>query len=255
MNPEHFFDDVEPRWPYDDFTEEISAVKQGRKAISMFSFPSSAVEANDETYLALVESTLEAGLTLTVRQSPLSLPGHEYICAFAYREGDAWRVPALLETIRALRQYPPWSDGLEALESTLLGYSQEETAKWIAFHRARQLGWAGRTVYLLMTRDQRQRIIEHGSRSFPNDMPGEMVMWFVSRSRRPIRRDVALQCGPQHAVGRVAIARNSFDTIFLSSLKATSADVVWIELPTTRTVLMNVTLESKIEFLSPDGWV
>jgi hypothetical protein len=77
----------------------------------------------------------------------------------------------------------------------------------------------------------------------------------VSRSRRPIRRDAALQCGPQHVLGRVAIARESFDTMFLSSLKGTNADVVWIELPRTRTALMNGALESKIEFLSSDGWV
>ena len=247
------FDDGEPPWPYHDFDEEMAAVQRGEKAISMVPFPMDAVENNDESYLALVQSTLAAGLTLAVHQSPLSIPLHQHVNAFAYREGESWRVPALLATEKVLRGYPPWSDGLEALESCLLGYSEEQIVQWIDYQRARRLGWVGRTVYALMTREQQRRIVEHGSRSFPDGPPAdEMLLLFVSRRQYPIRRDAAEQCGPMRALARFAMAADGFDTLFKNVLKARDSGVVSVEIPARDGVSLNKFLESRIEFLSPD---
>jgi hypothetical protein len=250
------FDEGERPRAYHGYADEIAAVQRGEKAICMFSFPRSAVDDNDQHYLDVAQRTLDAGLTLTLRQDPFSAPPpHDGVYVFAHREGEAWRVSAWLATATIVSEYPPWSDGLEALQSALLGYPEEQIAQWIAYHRARQLGWVGRTVYILMTLDLRQRIVEHGSRSLPDGMPADdVLLCFVDRNRRAMRRDAAEQCGPGHALARIAIATDSYMTMFGSLLEATDAEVVSVELPASRAVSINKVFESKIEFLSPDGW-
>ena len=250
------FDEGDRPRAYDGPDDEMAAVQRGEKPICKYSFPRSAVEDNDLDYLAIAQRTLDAGLTLTLRLNPFSAPPpHEDVYVFAHREGEAWRVSAWLATATVVREYLPWSDALEALESALLGYSEEQIAQWIAYHRARQLGWEGRTIYVLMTREQGQRIVDHGSRSFPDGMTAdEVLLCFVSRNRRPMRRDATEQCGRGHALARIAIATESYTTMFSSLLQATDAEVVSVEIPASRAVSINRVLESKIEFLSADGW-
>ena len=250
------FDERERPRAYDGPADEIAAVQRGEKAICMYSFPRSAVEDNDLDYLAIAQRTLDAGLTLTLRRNPFSAPPpHEDVCVFAHREGEAWRVSAWLATATVVSEYPPWSDGLEALESYLLGYSEEQIGQWIDHHRARRLGWVGRTVYALMTREQQQRIVEHGSRSFPQGLPAdEMLLFFVSRKQEPMRRDAAEQCGPMRALARFAMAEDGFDTVFENVLIARAPGVASVEVPARDGVSLNKFLESRIEFLSADGW-
>ena len=251
-----FFADEEPVRRYESAVAEISAVQSGQKGISMFSFPKSAIDNNEAAYREVAQATLERGLALTLRLDPFSSPPREHVYVFSHREVEAWRVPAWLTTRKLLGQHE-WCDGLEALESMLLGYSDEEVDRWIALHRARRASWQGSTVYLLLTRFQEERIVEHGSRSFPNGMPtDESLVWFMSRRSRPMRRDAVQQCPPNLRIARVAIDRGSTKALFHpeGQVAVTGSDIVSSERLLSEAVRLNAALKSRIEFLSTEGW-
>lgn len=244
-----FFDQAEPLPLYRSAMEEIAALQRGEKPISAFSFPRAAIEGGAADYADLAQAVLDSGMALTLRRDRSSVPQHEQVYVFAHREGEAWRVAAWLAMREILGRYA-WSDALEALESAILGYTEEQTVQWTAYQRARRLGWVGRTVYILMTSDQCQRIVNHGSRSFPNEMSSsETLTWFASRSSRPIASDAATKCPPGHSLARVAISRDAFKSLFGHRLQSLESDVVNVDVPASGAASLNECLESNIEFL------
>ncbi|MCW5808713.1 MAG: hypothetical protein KIT31_40560, partial [Deltaproteobacteria bacterium] len=127
---------------------ELDAVRDGEKALSVEVWPRDAV-LDDPDYRRMLRLAWERGLQV-VHQPDRGRGGVPIVAVYALLPENAWRIPAH----RALWQTFPdaegaWSDGAEAVESALLGYTPAQAAAWLADLRHRRLGWRGATVYLV----------------------------------------------------------------------------------------------------------
>ena len=147
--------------PYPTLRAELDGVRSGKKAITRHS--TSAVDLVHGATEELVMPALRRGLAvaLHVRTSQRMSFERQPIGVYVCQLGELWRVPALI----AFWEQPlmlGWPDGLEAHESTLLGYSRSQRAEWLE-----QIKWARNSyVYTLLSRDQVARVRKLGQRCF-----------------------------------------------------------------------------------------
>jgi len=84
---------------------------------------------------------------------------------YALKE-EAWRIPAFM-LLRKVRGKHGWSDALERLEGSLLGYTDEQNDEWLENRHQRHAGWNCVTLYALTTSEVLDEISELGKRAFP----------------------------------------------------------------------------------------
>jgi hypothetical protein len=134
--------------PYPTMQAELDAVRDGAKALALEVWPRDGI-LDDPDYRRMLELAWARGLQI-VQQPDQGRGGVPIVAVYALHPEQAWRIPAH----RLLWQtYPDaagaWSDGAEAVESALLGYSRAQTAAWLADLRHQRLGWRGTTVYIV----------------------------------------------------------------------------------------------------------
>jgi hypothetical protein len=80
---------------------------------------------------------------------PYSLNGHlikgEWTRFYALKD-EAWRIPAFMLLKKIMRKHA-WSDALERMEGTLLGYTDEQNDEHLEKRRLRHAGWQCVTLY------------------------------------------------------------------------------------------------------------
>jgi len=100
---------------------------------------------------------------------PYTLNGHHVKgrwTRFYALKDEAWRIPAFMLLKKATAQYP-WSDALERLEGSLLGYTDEQNDEWLANRRSKHAGWQCVTLYATTTSQALNEIADFGNRAFP----------------------------------------------------------------------------------------
>jgi hypothetical protein len=80
---------------------------------------------------------------------------------------EAWRIPAFMLLNELVRKHP-WSDALERMSGTLLGYTDEQNDEWLAKRQRHHAGWQCITLYATVSHDVLDGIAELGYRAFPN---------------------------------------------------------------------------------------
>jgi hypothetical protein len=144
------FDDPDSVVEFDSSIQAMSsaivAVADNTKVMSVFSLP-----VDDQLLLQAIRRALDAGILTAIHrglgETSNECLGERYLF-FVSRE-EAWRIPAYLSMKRAF-SHGPWSDGAEFLESTLLGYSEQQTTSWIDEKGKKRVGWLGPTCYFLL---------------------------------------------------------------------------------------------------------
>lgn len=234
--------------------QELAAVARGEKPIAVYSFDRATIEEVGDGYADVCRAALDARLILTLVPRAYSARDAP-VYVFVHGEGDAWRVHAWLATRLVLRDWG-WSDGLEVLESTLLGYTDQQIERWMDVKRARQVAWQVPTVYLHLSDACRADLEGFGQRSFPPGLrPGEKLTLFTSRGRKEMRPGALARCLLGFSVGRVSLNREAFDRLFLDQLRTARRDVARVDVAATEAGALNKELESKIQFLTIRGWV
>jgi hypothetical protein len=159
---------------------ELAAVRAGKKPIAMEAWPAGELDADHAAMLRLAR-----GLEIIERRER----GLDLLYVLHHAR-EAWRVEALhalWRTVPALG----WSDGAEALESHLLGYTPAQIERWLADRRHERLGWRGTTIYALLPIALRRSIAHHW---FPHDRA--TLLWCdgtrVIKRRPPVRRGMLL---------------------------------------------------------------
>src|SRR3954454_9040853 len=74
---------------------------------------------------------------------------------------EAWRIPAFI-LLKKLIDKHPWSDALERLEGSLLGYTDEQNDEWLAKRHNQHAGWQCVTLYALTNDEALNEIAELG---------------------------------------------------------------------------------------------
>jgi len=235
---------------YPTMRAELDAVRSGAKAMAVEVWPRDSID-EDPDHHALVRLAYARGLQV-IHQADEGRAGVPIVAVYVLHPEDAWRVPAH----RALWQVFPaaegsWSDGAEALEGYLLGYSDRQRAAWLAEKRHERCGWRGTTIYLLLTKAQRRILAATGNRYLHPDALAEGVTAVWCDGTRVVRkRAPAWVARDQLVLARVAIA----DATFRRVLGEPRGPVTSMRLTVEHARPLNAGLESKVELLGVRGW-
>jgi hypothetical protein len=127
---------------------ELDAVRDGAKALAVEVWPRDGI-LDEPDYRRMVRLAWERGLSV-VNAPDRGRTGIDIVAVYALRPEEAWRIPAHRTLWRTyVDAAGGWSDGAEAVESALLGYTPAQTAAWLADLRHRRMGWRGATVYVV----------------------------------------------------------------------------------------------------------
>ncbi len=176
------------------------------------------------------------------------------VLLFAYRPEQSWRVNAYLWSRSTLFRYG-CSDGLEALTSRILGYSEEQFSEWIAHHRAGRIGWAGPTRLLLMSRQQRQDLVALYGRVLPKDCNPPIICFYSLNQRHVLRPDAQDCIGDRFLVRASFVATalsNEFESVYARRRKA---DVLAVACTLEMVDQLNNAMTSPVQFRVGEQWL
>jgi hypothetical protein len=233
---------------YRTMRAELDAVRDGRKAMAMELWPRESID-DDTDHAEMVQLAMDRGLQV-IHQAD-TRAGVPVVAVYALHPEHAWRIAAL----RALWQVfvaaeGAWSDGAEAYESHLLGYTDAQIAAWLARKRHERLGWRGTTIYLLMTHAQQRILAATGNRDLhPDALARGMTAVWCDGTRVIKQHPPAWVARDKLVIARFAIAEHAFTRLFESRGAVVSA-----QLTNDHAAALNTALESKIEYLGARGW-
>ena len=229
---------------YPTMRAELDAVRDRRKAIAMELWPRDAIDG-DPDHAELVRLARARGLQV-VHQPDVSRSGVPIVAVYALYTEQSWRIPALHALWRVVPPIEGWSDGAEALEGHLLGYTRAQITAWLATRRHERLGWHGTTIYLLMTHAQRALLATTGNRYLhPDALASGITATWCDGTRVIKRRPPAWLAKDKLVLARIAIA----DAAFARRCTGSST-----RLDARDAKLVNEALLSAIEFLGRRGW-
>lgn len=223
---------------YRSLSAELDAVRDGRKPIAMEVWPVGELDDEHAEFVALASTR---GLSIVERRD-VGRAGIPILAVYALRGDQTWRIDALHALWRTYTAANgAWSDGAEALESTLLGYTPAQIEGHLAAKRHERIGWRGATIYVLLGRADRRLILD--GRWFPHTRA--TAVW-CDGTRIIKRKPPAWVARQGLAVARAAIVGEQFLRIF--------GRRGWLRSRVVDPAELNPMLESRIQILGVRGW-
>lgn len=153
---------------------ELELMLKGTKPLAYFHgmiFDDSSLWELDEEF----ERQVELGTFVKHEErslcEPYTLNDHlikgEWTRFYALKD-EAWRIPAFMLLKKIMRKHG-WSDALERMEGTLLGYTDVQNDEHLEKHHQRHAGWQCITLYAVTTSETLDGIEELGKRAFPKE--------------------------------------------------------------------------------------
>ena len=235
--------------------QEITAVRDGLKPISMQWFHSDTVVSNPTSeFAAFQTAALKAGLlVVTYTHESESLEGRE-LYAFAAKLEQLWRVAAFVTASTNAQRYN-WSDSSEYMVSRILGYSDEEANAWLFKRKRRSVGWSGPTLYLLISNAHREQICEAGFRAFPLGAQLSGITVFYVFGKLLLRRDAYRGIPASSILARASVREGVIGRIFKSVYESQDDGLYQTVLSSEDAKSLNMNITSKIEILTESGWI
>lgn len=239
----------EPRVLPTAFENEVEAVCAGEKAISFTPFDQDAFEYVE--FAEMTDAALAGGLQVSIRETVRPEVAIRWRDVYLHRPEEAWRIPALRVVDSLMAEYR-WSDGLEALYSRLLGYTEEQLSSWLAWLHRQKVGWAGTTVYVLMSRERQDQLARFGMRCLDPSAVGADTLLFWQRDVVP-RLDIDDRIPAELALGRMALTYQMCIELFGPPAERPEGVVTRL-LDESLSIKVNQALCSKIEFRAAGTW-
>lgn len=229
---------------YTSLDAELSAIARGDKAMSFFPFPTDAIlEGPIDLYFDIVGKAAQFNLHVT------QVPAHasHEICVFVHKAEHAWRVPAFMRLRQVLksRSYV-WSDGLEAVQSDLLGYSDVEIARWIVRQRERSPSFSGVSMYLLVPAGEMSQWVALGMRVIPTTSQASAVYKGDDSVIQPVASDLL--------PSTVILCRVAVKEYLLVELFGEDMSVKTKAMSESIAAHLNANLQSKVEVAENGVW-
>jgi hypothetical protein len=160
---------------------------------------------------------------------------------------ERWRIDAYLLMTRASRGVP-WSDALERLARSLLGYSEEETAAYISRFHERHGAWGTVPAYLGMSNADLEKLRLLGFKAVPPDLGQAVLLVLCDVPPTPaVLKSI-------HGEDAPVLVRLGLDTKFVRELPLEQAgDISIVRLSADSIPKINLNLRSAIEVLSSSG--
>jgi hypothetical protein len=235
--------------------DELVAVRDGQKGLSMQSYAHPAVRADEKNDCSsFVETALEMGLLVTMHLAKSRIVDRRELYVFASKEEQLWRIPAFVSVVLANSENQ-WCDAAECFMSSILGYNEEQIQTWISKYHRRSIAWSGPTIYLLVTESQSGAILSSGASFFPSsvDLTGVAVLYPLHW--QILRRDAYRQLPPGTVLIRLSVKEGMIGRIFENATKTKDYGYYQTTLAREVAETMNQNIRSKIERLTESGWV
>jgi hypothetical protein len=231
------------------FDDELAALADGRKAMSVFEFDRAQLlfGQTDDQYVLIADHSSKNGLVLV---HDTSNKKSRVTRVFCLRLDQLWRVSAYI-ALKNAHETCRWSDGAEALESSLLGYDDAAIATWLDYMRKSSVGWGIATLHFLISDEHKPRIVEVGNRYFPEQLHGGLTVVEV-RNCNVLRKD-APELIPSLAIGRFGVNHSSVNDL-LGIAADDDSDVVHARVEELSIPFLNRALVTGIQFWDGEEW-
>jgi hypothetical protein len=234
-----------PRLPvlYRTLAEELDAVQSRRKAMSVFgTYAGRMPEFEDE----ILEQAFVRGLSVFLVPAA---PDRRVISIFVLYPENAWRVLAHAALYEALEQGDGWSRTVEALQSSLFGYTKAQRADWLRMlDRDRP---SEGMVHALLSRAQRRIVTRLGMRSFgPPEVVAELEI-FAHPTHSRLKADAYRRVPRGTTLARVAIRGDLHGELFY---RRDPRRVGVHKLTIAQAERFNGAQRTNIQFLTARGW-
>lgn len=235
--------------PARSLSRELARVAARTKAVYFTGYPIACFERGERELGELLRIAARDDLSVVLR------PRTSGECdVFVLPIDQSWRVAAhdaLLEA--ALDSGERWSAAAEAHQSLLLGYSKAQRRQWLAYHAQLRAAWGGKTVYALLTVQQRSRVEDVARRCFgPRDTLGDLRL-FYHAGRELVRRDAHRQLPRGTTLARVGLTWRAHDALFGRTTPRNRA-FRSIAITDRRAPIVAGGLMSDVQFLTARGW-
>lgn len=225
---------------YESLMDEVAAVASGEKVVSMACFAADEIDESS-LYRRMISEAHERRLLVVTEADGNS------INVFVLGANELWRVPAISEMRRAFASR--WSDEAEALNSSLLGYSLEQSARWLEERRVRHIGWGMRTVFALVQAENLDAIRELGMRAFPAGFPYSGGPIFAHNDQW-----LRLDAHKLVPAGLRIIRFGGDHRFFIKRSRSDDGEIIIFDIGPKETKILNDALRSKIEVLRDGKW-
>ena len=232
---------------YPTLRDELEAVHVRKKGVSATSFGS----LDDPDRVNFIDRAKELGLVVVERVFKHdSAPNYTSHQVFALHDDEMWRIEALAVLGEGLRTYP-MSDSSEYILSVTLGYSREQAASWISWHRHRSAWW-GPTLYFFMSHEQRSAIQRLYGRYIPTNIEPAMLAFHPLAYDVVLKKDASVLIPETIILGRVGIRYGVIETVFDGV--AANDGFLTTRCSEAKLHAINCELTSNVEFWSETGW-
>lgn len=234
--------------------EELDAVALRKKGMVAHAYWNDAIIRKDPAYVEFVDAASARGLMVIHQLDPHDTR-QSYV--FVLEASELWRVPAYLSFQDAMDRYPRSNSACEYLQTRILGYSDDQIARWMEHLGRVRPGSAGMAVYLLLTTQQIREIQELGMRAFP---PASDIQVFWHREMGVngsynIRADASTLLPEGLLIGRVAIHGALWKHLFERLLHENTGEQVLVSTLSGReSGFVNRCVSSNIEILYQGRW-
>lgn len=235
----------------------LDAVADGRKAVLHTSFPISHIVEGDDEFVDLLHAAFQRGLAVTLynRSATLLPPHRREPDVYVLPLDQTWRISALNVLKEAALMEGRWTIAAEAQESQLLGYTAEQLKLWLVNIRQRQAAYGCKTVFTLLTEEQRHATMSLGMRALgpSDDLIGRI--FFFHKDREALKKN-AVKLVPQGlTLARVGLEWKATKNLFgsLNDMKRRGL----VKATVTKDSALDVaeSLCSNVQLLSSRGWI
>ncbi|MGE5182917.1 MAG: hypothetical protein ACM31C_12675 [Acidobacteriota bacterium] len=242
--------------PYKTLKSVLDAVRSKKKALYFTGFPISCFGSGDPDFGELVHMAVERDLAVLIHNHRNSFPlERQEPDVFVLPLDQAWRVSALAalnET--AFEGERRWSAAAEAQRSHLLGYTAKQRADWLASHRERRPVSGCNTIYTLLTKDQRQTVLDVGKRCFGSADSLDGMHFFFHRQHEYVKRNAASLVPKGLTLARVGLAWKVTWTLFGHFKEWKPRGLVSATISKKLAPTVTAGFESNVQFLTRRGW-
>lgn len=238
---------------YRSLEDELGAVKNGAKGMSIFWFSRDEVEVGlDEpveyhSYERVLAVALDLELHVVHRIDKPNTRG-EQVYVFVLQHEQMWRIPAYMLSRCPV---PPWSDGLEQVHSRILGYSEAQFATWIEGGRWKKAAWGAPTFFALLLASSLPSLTTLGMKAIALDAIADPLRVFDVREDLTVRRDALTRLPADTVLVRFAIEREARSLI---EGQTEHSGLRFGNISHANLAALNRALRSAIQILEHDGW-
>ena len=172
---------------------------------------------------------------------------------FVFKSVDIWRLNAFLLTRKVLSNHP-WSEGLEAFESYLLGYERDQIREWMAGLHNQSSSWGGLKVYSLLDSVQWDAALGLGEKCFDRGCHADGIDLFFMRKHVELDGNKVLELQGNPVIVRMSLDREIFLELFGAHDAWESEHIAWGFVQQNAIRSLNYHVKGKIERFIDGRW-